>query len=321
MIVLALVLFLAAAALLAGVESALIGVSRVRVRHAADEGDRCAAVLAQLLERRQDLLRAAMMAHHFCSIMAFAIIAVLCQSGLGPWGIPVAVLVATPVLLIGLELAPKSMFRLFPFRLLRRLTVVLRVLHYLALPGRLFTRPAIPAESATPADPREGVASLVDSILSLRLLPRNAAALLMRYATLIRLCGRDLATPFVPSAAIGADMTLAAALKDPAWPGRRHHPVVDPKGTLVGIVDAAGVPPDPAPERLVRQFAQPPARVTPNQSALRCIQILRMAVTPVAGVTEQDGSVTGLVTLETLLERLMNISEKPKTPAPASAPR
>lgn len=308
----ALVFFVAAAALLAGVESALIGVSRVRARHAADEGDKHAARLAQMLERRHELLRAAMIAHHFCSVLAFATIAMLCGSAFGPWGIFAAAVIATPVFLVVLELAPKSLFRLYPFRTLRRLGFVLRILQIIALPGRLFARPAPPVAVAPAGDSAPGVAALVENILSLKLLPANAAALLARYANLAKLSAREIAMPFASPDGIPADSPLASLSRIPALKTKRYHPVVDGAGALIGILDAAGLPPDPAPDRLARQFAQAPSRVAPNFPALRCLQVLRMSPTPVAAMAEGDGRATGLVSLESLLERLMNISDQPK---------
>ena len=58
-----------AAFLLAGIESALLSVSRVRARHAASEGDRAADKLATLLNHRHHLLRVAMAAHHSLSLI------------------------------------------------------------------------------------------------------------------------------------------------------------------------------------------------------------------------------------------------------------
>src|ERR1700710_2005558 len=89
-----------AAFLFGGIESALISVSRVRARHAASEGDRCAARLAVLLERRPELLEAAMAVHHFFSMSSFVVFAVLCRHHWGDWGILIAVVLGIPLFLI-----------------------------------------------------------------------------------------------------------------------------------------------------------------------------------------------------------------------------
>ncbi len=321
MIWLALIFFNLSAALLAGIESALIGVSRVRVRHAADDGDRLAGRLAQLLEQRQELLRAAMTAHHFCSVTAFALVALVCHSAFGPWGILVAAVVAVPVFIIGLELAPKSLFRLFPFRTLRRLTPILAVLRATTLPWRIFARkPAAPAGVAPDDGGHDGVRLLADNIISLKLLPENAATLLANYREVDRARRRGTSRCRLDAvSAMPAGMPLAAVLQITTQNLVRHHPVLDDNGSVIGFLDAAGLPPDPPRDRLVRQFTQSAPHVEPADPALRCLQTLRKSAAPLATVTDDGRQVSSLVVLETLLARLMNISEKPKSPGRKSA--
>lgn len=316
MIWVALIFFLAAAALLAGIESALIGVSRVRVRHAADDGDKLAARLAQLLEQRRELLRAAMTAHHFCSITAFAIITLLCQSSIGTWGFLVAAVFAVPVFLIGLELAPKALFRLFPFRTLRRLTFVLTLLRATTLPWRILARkPIAVSTGALNAGSRAGVRLLSDNIISLKLLPENAAALLENYAKFSALDAKDVALPLDAVSAMPAEMPLSAILQISAQSTVRHHPVLDENGEVIGFLDAAGLPPDPPRDRFVRQFTQPAPHVSPTDPALRCLQVLRKSAAPLATIANGSPHVSSLVVLDSLLIRLMNISEQTKIPA------
>jgi putative hemolysin len=315
MIWFALVFFHVAAALLAGIESALIGVSRVRVRHAADEGDKRAARLVPLLEQRQELLRAAMTAHHFCSVTAFALVVLLCRATVGPWGILLAAVIAAPVFLVGLELAPKALFRLFPFRLLKRLTFVLLILRATTLPWRFFRRPAGVAAGTPAPGSRIGVRQLSDNIISLKLLPENAATLLSNYAKFAVLDARDVALPLDAVSAMPAGMPLAAVLQIAAQNSVRHHPVLDENGDVIGYLDAAGLPPDPPRDRFVRQFTQPAPHVVPADPALRCLQTLRKAAAPLATVADGSPHTSSLVVLEPLLARLMNISEKTKSPS------
>ena len=82
------------ASLLAGVESALLTVSRVRARHAASEGDKKAARLTVLLERRDDLVQAAIAANHLLSLLAFVCLAAKLDVWLGSWGILLSLLLA-----------------------------------------------------------------------------------------------------------------------------------------------------------------------------------------------------------------------------------
>ncbi|HYF36529.1 MAG TPA: DUF21 domain-containing protein, partial [Prosthecobacter sp.] len=109
---------------LSGLESAVIAVSRVRVRHAAGAGDRRAAQLLPLVEDREALLGAITVANHITNLTAFFIIAWKCVHVSGPWGYLTAFVVALPVFLIVLEVLPKKLFRRYPFRSLRSLTLL-----------------------------------------------------------------------------------------------------------------------------------------------------------------------------------------------------
>ncbi len=312
----ALIFFQVSAALLAGIESALIGVSRVRVRHAADDGGKLAVRLAQLLEQRQELLRAAMTAHHLCSIIAFAIVVLLCQNTIGLWGILVAMVIAVPVFIIGLELAPKALFRLFPFRSLRRLTFVLTLLRATTLPWRIFKRkPATVLTAEIDIESRAGVRLLSDNIISLKLLSENAAALLANYAKFSALFAQDVALPLDAVSAMPAGMPLTAVLQISTQNTPRYHPVLDENGEVIGFLDAAGLPPDPPRDRFVRQFTQPAPYVAPTDPALCCLQILRKSAAPLATVTNGSAHVSSMVVLDSLLVRLMNISDQSRSSA------
>jgi putative hemolysin len=72
---------------LSGLESAVLAVSRVRVRHAAGAGDRRAARLLPLLEDRDALLGAITVANHVVNLLAFVIIASKLVNVSGGWGI------------------------------------------------------------------------------------------------------------------------------------------------------------------------------------------------------------------------------------------
>ncbi|HSJ02052.1 MAG TPA: CNNM domain-containing protein, partial [Verrucomicrobium sp.] len=117
-----LLLSLPVAFVLSGVESALLTISRVRTRHAAETGDKAAARLLLLLEHRVELLHVVTALNHSFTLLAFVITASRLILWIGPWGWLVTLLVATPVFLVALELLPKQLFHRYPLGLLRMLT-------------------------------------------------------------------------------------------------------------------------------------------------------------------------------------------------------
>ncbi|OYW29601.1 MAG: hypothetical protein B7Z47_04605 [Chthoniobacter sp. 12-60-6] len=69
------ILCLALSFMLSGLESAVMAVSRVRVRHAASGGDRRARSLLPLIEDRDALIGCITVANHLTNLAAFLLIA------------------------------------------------------------------------------------------------------------------------------------------------------------------------------------------------------------------------------------------------------
>ncbi len=302
------ILFFGSAFLLAGIESALLSVSRVRARHAASEGDRAAEKLAVLLDHRHHLLRAAMATHHTFSIAAFLALAVICHRHFGAWGIVISVIIALPLFLIVLELAPKNLWRLFPFRMLRRCTGVLSALMLLAKPWRWLadkTQPQVQTPAAIQSQPN-GVTALAENISALKLLPANASALLTIYAAFRNLNARDIADPLTATSAMPAEYPLASAMQIAMQSQRRHHPVLGEDGAIIGCLDAANLSPDMPRDRVVSQFAQPLPHGHASDSALRCLQTLRKSGSPLMLVYDANNQPAGLIWLDSLLALLLD---------------
>jgi CBS domain containing-hemolysin-like protein len=309
-----LIVSMALAFLFGGIESGLITVSRVRARHAASEGDRCATRLANLLEKRPELLEAAMAVHHFFTMASFVLASILCRREWGNWGLAGAVILGIPFFLIALELAPKSIFRLYPFRLLRRLTPLLSMLRTTAF---LWRAPARVLEAALnssgPVTPDiGGLDALVKNITTLNLLPPTATTLLERYTAFAPLTAANFAKPWSAVSAISADMPLNSVLPFARQHGQRYHPVLGSKGEVMGYLDASALPGRLPPDRMVRQFTQPLQQIPDDTSALRCLQIMRKSGAPMALVVNGGTEPAGILTLESLFERLLDLSEKPK---------
>ena len=296
--------------LLAGIESALISVSRVRARHAADEGDRRAAKLTKLLDRRHDLLRASMVAHQFFFVASFVIFAEKCHRLLPVWGLMLATLVS-PLFLLFIEMVPKLFFRAYPFRMLRRLIAPLHLLQIITTPWRFFIHRQGTATDADKSPARaSGVSSIVNDLAALNLLQENAVGLLRRYEAFVPLAARDLMTPLSTASALPSDLPLTAAKNLAMQKSQRHHVVMDDEGEIIGSLDAAALPYDAPPDRLVRQFALPMIHLHEGDPAMRCLQTLRKTGARIALVYNGDKKPSGIITIRVMLDRLLNIPEK-----------
>jgi CBS domain containing-hemolysin-like protein len=297
---------LALAFILSGMESALLTCSRVRARHAADEGDKLAARLAALLEKRNEILHTVTVLNRAMGLGAFTMVAVALVHLLGPWGWAAALLLALPVFLIGLELVPKILFRRYPFRLLRSFAPLLSFIHRASAPTLWLARIITPKQLISPSHVNAvGLSSVAKSVASLGVLPEQTCKLLHGLADFHPLQARNVMTHLKQVSALPPDLPLAGVIamsKEVPLPWRA---VMTTDGTLRGWLDMTALPAAPSRDRLVRQFMRPLLQLRETDAALRCLQALRKRGEPVAAVLNEKGETVGLVTQKGLVQALL----------------
>ncbi len=312
MIWIILVLSLPSAFLLSGIGSALLNVSRVRARHAAEEGDRSAARLARLLEHRNEIHHAVAVVQHLFALAAFTCCAILLVGLLGPWGWLAALVLALPVFSIGLEFVPKLLFRRYPFRLLRRLATPLAFLHLLARPwiwlARLVKKRTSNGAAAT--EDALSMHTLADTITDLGVLPAPICALVKQSAFFQKQRASDLLLPLKQLTALPPDMPLASAMVLNGQPRHPWRAVLGADGRLLGWLDMASIPSKPVRDKLVRQFMRPMLQVRKDEPALRCLQALRKRNEPVAAVIDAKNEAIGVITQQSLIEAIFSKATK-----------
>lgn len=308
MIELIIVLSLALAFLLSGAESALLTISRVRIRHAAEAGDKSAARLLTLLEHRVELLHTVTALNHCFTLLGFLLAVRELVRCLGPWGWLVALAVVTPLFLVLLELLPKQLFHRYPLGLLRLLTKPLSLLikgarPWLAL-GHLFQSRVL--NDVPEERDQRSMASLAKTVESLSVLRPLVGGMLHKAGRLQEVCARDVMMPLKQVTALFPEMQLSSALvlcreQNHAW-----RPVMGTDGALLGWLDVAALPSRIAPDKLVRQFMRPLTQMRTSESALRCLQTLRKRGEPIAAVVSDDGEAVGVLTQQALLQIILS---------------
>jgi CBS domain containing-hemolysin-like protein len=289
--------------LFSGIGSALLNVSRVRARHAAEEGDHSAVRLAQLLEHRNELHHAVTVLHHLFALAAFACCVMALVGRFGNWGWFAAVALALPLFLLGLELVPKLLFRRYPFRLLRRLAGPLEFLRMLARPWIWLAQFVSRRSNGGSAnhDDSLGVQALADTVTTLGVLPPSICALVLRAAAFQKLRAKNLAMPLADLIALPPDMPLTSAIALNAQPQHPWRAVLGPEGHLLGWLDMTGLPARPSSDKLVRQFMRPLLQVRAEDGAMRCLQSLRKRSEPVAAVLDEGRDAVGVLIQQDLI--------------------
>ena len=308
MITLLLIIALALSFLLSGMESAVLSVSRVRVRHAADEDPR-AAQLLPLLNDREGLLGSVTVANHVVNVTAFGIIIWQLVKEMGNLGYLVGFVLALPVFIIGLEVLPKTLFRRYPFRALRRLLPLLRI-------AALFRRPFKAAMNSLPAalhdeapenggTSRDDLKRLLTTMAEEKLLAEPAAHLMQRVLGFRRHTAASVMVPLAQVVAVGPDTPASIAMQVACQNGFSALPVLGEQGGYIGVFYAVNLPAHVPADRLVRQHMRPLEEVDGSHSALNVLQRLRRRGTSLALVKDSQQLPAGLVTEEDLIKPLL----------------
>ncbi len=295
--------------LLSGMESAVLSVSRVRVRHAAEDDDERAAQLLPLLSDRESLLGAVTVANHMANVSAFGLIIWQLVKLMGHWGYAVGFLLALPVFIVVLELLPKTLFRRFPFRVLRQLVPLLSFIAWFRWPFRAISHlPALPDDTGEQSSgSRDELKRLILSMAEDKLLPSSAARLMERVLDYRRCSARSVMVPLGEIVAVSPDMTVSMAAQIARQHGFSALPVLGPQGGFASIFDASALPPGVPEDRLVRQHMRPVDEVPMNLSALAVLQRLRRRGRSLALVVDPSKAnhAVGLVTEDDLIKPLL----------------
>lgn len=299
--------------LLSGLESAVMAVSRVRVRHAAANGDRRARGLLPLIEDRDALLGCITVANHIANLTVFLLIALPLVRHASVLESTLVFLFSLPVFLIGLEVVPKKLFRRFPFRSLRSVSSLLHLIGIARPLFRSFTPVAKNPErseeatSSTTSESqrRDDLKQLARALASEQQLSASATRLIEHILDFRRLTAADLMQPLNRSVALAAELPLGTALILAREQNRPVLPVLGEAGAFIGVLDTTELPTNHPPDRLVRHHMRTIDAIHASESALRSLQRLRKQGRRLAIVIDAHGQPVGLLAEEHLLTPLM----------------
>jgi CBS domain containing-hemolysin-like protein len=296
--------------LLSGLETAIWSVSRVRVRHAADDDNVKAQELLKLLDDRDGVLGALTVANHIANVTAFGFISWLLVHLLGDWGYVTAFVLALPIFIIGLEVIPKGLFRRYPFRLLLRFLPVVQVIAKF----RGIFRPIRQLHLDTPEEQdaaraaRGDISRLMEQMTANGELRASATEIISRVLSSRPLKAADVMIPLSEALILPANSTAEAARDAASGRGVSSLLVSDRNHALgfVGTVECAALPAVLPPDRLVIQHARPVDHVDTSMAALLVLQRMRRRGATLILITS-GGNIqpVGVVTEDAIINRLL----------------
>lgn len=296
--------------LFSGIEAGLLSLDQVRLRHQVKLQNRSAISLDSLMKEPERLLATILLVTNFADIAGLLLFTRRLVHLLGTIGYPIALLVAAPIYLFLLGVLPKSLFRRFPYRALAALAgllvftsrVLWPVLELGAQIGRLLFR-------RTKAPPRlfaarEDLKQLAVESERQGALTSTERAMIHNVVDFRTVKVADVMVPLSKVVSVQPDATISQLLNLSAKTGIDRLPIISKKMAL-GLVNIFDVLLDQSPSKELRQYTRRLISAAENESAYRIIRRLRAARLTLAAVRGRHGQLTGIVTVEDLVRRLV----------------
>ncbi|HEY2801634.1 MAG TPA: CNNM domain-containing protein [Chthoniobacterales bacterium] len=294
----------------AGIEAGLLSLDQVRLRHQVKLRNRSAMLLDRLLKKPERLLVTILLVTNLADITGLLLLTRRLVRSLGGWGYPIALLLAGPIYLFMLGVLPKSLFRRFPYRALAGLAGLLEFTSRVFWPvlelGALFGRLWLRKRTATPRmfAAREDLKQLtVESELQ-GALTSAERAMIHNIVDFRTVKVADVMQPLRKVIAVKPDASVAELLQLSAKTGVDRVPIIS-KGVALGLVNVFDVLLDSRPRRALRDYSRRLVTAAENESAYRIIRRLRAARLTLAAVVDRRRKLTGIVTVEDLVRRLV----------------
>ncbi|MEO8206670.1 MAG: CNNM domain-containing protein [Chthoniobacterales bacterium] len=297
--------------LFSGIESGVLSVNRLRLRHYARTGDQPAQQLEEMLKHIERLMITVVLVTSTANILAIALLFQQFTKIYGEWGGVAGIALCTPALVIIMEFLPKAVFRLFPYRALLPLAKVLGLVHLILRPfvalgvwvleilthgkGWKSSKQNVGSienirrqinQSQVPLSTTEKF--MIDNVLEFR--KRTVASIMISMEHVIS----------IPPTATLSDLLELAKKTD-----IERFPVTTANGEVLGLLqlmDFLATAPDDGP--LIGRMRRI-VSVVEQESSLVVLQKLRAARLTLALVTTSTGKPLGIVASEDLIRVLL----------------
>lgn len=314
-------------------EFAFVATSRHRLEDRAQAGDRRATAALGVQRRLSFMLSGAQLGITLASLLlgviaepalARSLIPALERAGLAPSpargiGVVVALLAATAIAMVFGELAPKNLAIGSPegvaLRLARPTAALLRVAGPLiglfdGLSNRLLRAVGIqPAEELDQAVTADELDVIIVESGRVGSLTAEQTGLLQRVLGFGALRASDVLVPRPDVLTVAVDATCAELAALASDSGLSRFPIVgtdldDVRGVVVAK-DVLSIPPQARATTPVTELGTPPLAVPESAALSPLLSDLRQAHSQLALVVDEHGGVTGIVTLEDIVEELV----------------
>ncbi len=306
------VLCLAFSFVFSGTETGLLSLNRVRLRHLARQKDPAAVRLERLLKNPTRLFVTVLCVTSLLNITMIVLLTAKAVEVLGGLGYLVALAVAVPVLLLLVEMLPKSIFRRFPYRAVASTAVLLEAVSLLLAPflncaillARHLFRARQPRELFVAREDLKYVTTEIERLGMLSSLERQMIHNVVDFRA-VRV--RDVMVPLSNVISVTPDTPLEEVVRLSRETKYDRFPVIDSHGRILGIVNVLDLIVDRRPEAVARQYLRRVLSIRPEESASTVVRRLRASPQSLASVVDENRKPVGVVSVEDLLNPLVKI--------------
>lgn len=294
-----------------GIEAGLLSLDQIRLRHQVKLRNHSAILLDQLQKKPERLLATILLVTNLADIAGLLVLTKLLVRLSGPAGYAVALLVAGPIYLFLLGVLPKSLFRRFPYRALAAFAgllvftsrVLWPVLELGARLGQLLFRRTDAPRRLFAA--REDLKQLAVESERQGALTSSERAMIHNVVDFRTVKVADVMVPRKKVVAAPAETTVPELLALSRKTGIDRVPVMSENGSALGLVDVFDILLDKSRPHELAPYMRPIVPAVETESAYRIIRRLRAAHSTLAGVFDDQRKLSGIVTVEDLVRRLV----------------
>lgn len=299
--------------LFAGIEAGLLAVNPVRLRSQVKQNRRAALRLDRLLTRPERLLVTVLLVTNLADILALLVLTHGLVVRLGSLGFLAAFVIALPVYVFVLGVLPKSLFRRFPFRALALLAGLLEIVSTILWPllelGKQFGRLFLPGKRQKRARlfaAREELKQITIQSEREGSLTSAERAMIHNVVDFTGVKVRDVMIPLSEAVTVEPQTPIDEVVKLSAATQIDRLPVITPNRRATGLVNVLDILLDKNEARTLGEYTRRILTALEHEPAYRILRRLRAARLGLAAVVNAQKELTGIVTVEELIKRLVS---------------
>lgn len=298
--------------LFSGIESGVVSINRVRLRHNAGLGAPGARELEALLANPGRLIVTVTLITTVSKVLALSLLFSVFAKHFGRFGEAAALVACLPVFAVLVEVIPKAIFSRFPYRTLVIFARILQIANGLVYPisalAEWLARPLVRASEETHVrriSSVEGIRRAVNEAGG-----KTAVLPLQKHLVHSVLNFRE-----IPAGKLMLPIEKTVCVIDESWVSDAldlarktqidRMPVLNANGEVTGLLQIFDLLIDGVKSGRVQSYARRVIAVNPKEPAIEVLIKLRAARLAMAVVTDENGRARGILPAEELVKKML----------------